>query len=460
MVTNTQSLAAHHLSQGRIHFYNQGQTFSVPVSPSNAAQAIELIYKALYLTERHLVAVRLGVKPSDLIPDPRIGRSHLGLELEKNYLKVLNIEQNPVIYEYTKEMELGYQKIMASPMENLEQTIKEIQINFLKAGEHLKNFSDYIQFLEDFLNSQNGGLLKKLTKNQITKGEIIGSYFGHTRRIFGLVGELNAVYANHQVGYIELATGIILNGQGASLVTEKTATGKAQVGDIKISLIVGPHGGKVELDFPVSIKTSKRDDTKTFHAFGGNPLAHFYDDLGFKDVLVDFVNIYLSKQTAFRALLAAMIADFGLAGRGSNRVADRPIFLAKQTPNSLGVYFFFELYEYYAKNAANIAEIPSIAISDYDYKTAPPSQLDKINNRLVGKAKTESSDVSTGRKFFRAVDKEKMERYSDYMNYLEVKNRVTLKASLTAVWPKFKDTRVSSMSEVVREMDFYRNRKT
>lgn len=462
MATNTESLAAYHVSQSHLHFYNQGKTSTVFASPSNPAEAISSIYTTLFKTERELVKARLGAKPGQLTINKESGRSNLALEIEQSFLKILNIKDNPIIYNYTKEIELGYQAIVDSDIKNLEVVIENIKKQFNEAGKYLKNFSDFTKFLNDFTNSPDGGLLTKLGKEGITKGEIIGSYFGHTRRIFGLVGELNFVYyAHNMVNDIEIATGLILEHKKASLVTAKTETGKATVGDANISIRIGPLGSETSISFPVSIKSSKRDDTKTFHAYGGNPIPHLHSS-GLQNVLVDFVNIYLSKQTGFRSLLAAMIADFGLAGRGSDSVETRPLFLVKQTPNSVGIYFFFELYYYYAKNAKNISEIPSISISNYKYLTAAPSKLDKINNKLVKKLKTAEAeaDVTTGRTFFRAAKKEKMQRSTAYMNYDEIKDRVTMKASLTAVWPKFKDTRVSSMSEVVREMDFYRKKKT
>jgi hypothetical protein len=450
MANNTESLAAYHLSKSKIHFFVGGSVQSVSASPSNHATAIELIYTVLSEVEKNNVAVRLGSNQKLLMIDKKTNRSLLGLEVEQSFYTLMEIQKNPLIYNFSKEIESGYQKLLAADEANLQSTVLQIKQTFNQIGKGLTRFKEFNTVLNDFLYSKRG--LSTILNDSTLKGPVIGAYFGHIKRIFGLSGELNFVLQSQKAGRINIATGLILDGAKTRLIDEKTDTGKFTVGDAAITLRTGGTNESVSFEVPVSIKSSKQDNTKTFHIYKGNPSAHL--DPG---ILVDFTNIYLSKKTAYRSLLASMIADFGLAGRSAKDIDQRPLFIVKQTPNFLGVYFFFEIYNYYAKNAGNIGEIPIVEIKDYNYQTVTdPSPIDRINTKLVGKSKSDSADITTGRTFYAKVKKDKMRKDSTYMNYKEAKSRVSFTASLKGVWPKFQNTRNSSMQKVHHAIDFYR----
>jgi hypothetical protein len=442
--TNTQSLAAAHKSQINTINFIIGNDMSKNgrVQSSFGTSAAALIYEALAKRQRIKLLGMPGVDSKDLIV--RNGRAPLSanIELDFNILRIFN--NDPIISDLAIVIERGrevfapiYRAILETGNNRdleirLKNALSKVQRELLSVSVQYRKIDKRIG--RTILNLRNN-LLAKYSGDKEEKAKLMMSYFGSMDNMFGLTGELLNIEEAYALLDLDKAIGTIL-GTTYSIPSMPPRVGsKSQLADLRMQISFARTGGRssTKIDFqvaPISVKTSKRDDVKSFGVYSGNPIPYMNPE-----VFSDFINIYLSTNRAIAAVLAAMIADMAFISRTSE--TGEILLLQKRTPNYLEIYLMYEIFEYYSNQKLGAA-LPSLRVSKFKY-TPKGGPFSELNLKFVRGAK---SDTEEGRKFFSSVAAENITRNSTIPLYVDVNlaratknNLYDMTASLRAIFP-------------------------
>jgi hypothetical protein len=460
--TNTQSLSDLHKKQMNIIHFIAGSNlgFGSVKTAGFTSKTGALIYAALAKREYSKLLARPGISSNDL----KIvnGRTDLSRKLETdfNILRIFNA--NPIIARTAKAIDIGV-RALTTPINIAktnpsQQSLSRLQHRLTR----IQNMLNSVTQSYHQIDASIGRTINNLSGNIIghyhnDPSKMFSSYFGSMNNMFGLIGELKNVEETKGIVY--------LNGMFDKKYTESSMV--PMVGNIKqladVSMMInfsqftnkGPTS-KISVNFsvaPISIKTSKRDNTRQFSAYGGNPIPYMHPV-----VFSDFINVYLSSSRSIAAILAAIVADMALVSRTS--ATGEILFLIKQTPNFLDIYLMYEIFHWYSQQ--NLAkDLPSLTITDFNYDSESYSPFSELNNMLVAGA---STDVEKGRKFYSSIAAENITRNYGIPAYVNVADAVKtqhtkykgMKAGIKAIFPPRID-KLQILANANHIVNHYRN---
>jgi hypothetical protein len=444
--TNTESLAALHKKQMNIIHFITGANlgFQSTRGAGFTSKTAALIYEALAKREYSRLLAKPGISTDDL----RIvgGRTVLSrqLEVDFNILRIFN--NDPIIANTAKAIDIGMRGLQrpiaiarsSSPSAEIEAMLRR---RLERIQKMLNGVTQSYQKIDAAVRPSIDNLDANILGHYYgDRSKMFSSYFGSMRRMFGLIGELSGVQETAAIVELDKTIESIFSKKYTVASMVPKVKGINQLADLSMMIDFsqfrnkGP-ASKVNVNFsvaPISVKTSKRDNTRRFGAYSGNPIPYMHPV-----VFSDFINIYLSSSRSIGAILAAMIADMGLVSRTS--ATGEILFLMKKTPINLDIYLMYEVFDWY-KQQGLAKDLPTLTIKNFNYEPDLDSPFSALNNKLVEGA---SSDVEKGRKFFSSVAAKHITRNYGAAAYVSVEDAVKtqytkykgMDANLTAIFP-------------------------
>jgi hypothetical protein len=451
--TNTESLAAAHRSQlNLIHFILGNRTSAVLRSSgfSNNIDSAALIYEVLAGVQEAKLLKIPGVNSNHLIYSA--GRAGLSRELEIDFNVIRIFNANPIIGNFAQSIENGrarlapyYAELVHKDFIGPRMTPEMFGRMFKRAIILTQRELRKVTYSYRKVNKSIGQTIRDLKSNLLThyssgeqkqKAKIMRSYLGSMDNVFGFVGELFKIEEMSQLAKIDQMIGSIFDKTYKEPALVPKIGNMSQLADVSMLINFGrvmAGSSSINVTFevaPISLKTSKRDDVKTFTGFGGNPIPYMSPE-----IFSDFINIYLSATTSIYAVLGAMIADMALVSRTS--ATGEILFLQKTTPNYLQIYLMYELFKYYSDQKLS-SQLPSLKIKKFNYTPDEDEPFKELNAKFVQGA---SKSVEKGRKFYSSVAKEKITRKGKVPLYLskaaagETTGKYDMGANLVAIYP-------------------------